>query len=155
MNKIYISRPDLHGMMNQLTRSIIDSPKKYKSIVGIANGGLAISNCLSYFLLLPHITITIRLRDDPEHENQWNREGWDDIKKPFLWVDDIIDSGDTLRYFKHFGYIQGVDFDVATLHWCPENSNGEKPDYYVATKKVTDWIVYPWEKEYEETIKTN
>ncbi len=153
MNKIYISRLDFHSMMNRLTRSIVDGPKKYKSIVGIANGGLAISNCLSYFLLLPHITITIRLRDGNIVDS--SLDGMEKVTTPFLWVDDIIDSGETLRFFKKWGYIQGVDFDVATLHWCPENSNGEKPDYYVTTKKVEDWIVYPWEKEYEETIKVS
>jgi hypoxanthine phosphoribosyltransferase len=153
MNKIYINRTDLHGMMNKLTRSIVDNSKKYKSIVGIANGGLAISNCLSYFLLLPHITITIRLRDGKAVDA--SLDGMEKVTKPFLWVDDIIDSGETLKYFKQQGYIQGVDFDVATLHWCPKNSRGERPDYYVATKEVTDWIVYPWEKEYEETIKAS
>jgi hypoxanthine phosphoribosyltransferase len=152
MSKIYLSPTELHLMMNQLASKIIQYRRSYKMIVGIANGGLNISNCLSYFLNIPHKTITIRFRDGIEHKTDCVESEIHHIEKPFLLVDDIIDSGATLRFFKQFEYVQGADFDVATLHWCKENSGGEKPDFYVATKNISDWIIYPWEKEYNERI---
>ena len=136
-------------MTNRLINQILQSRVHYKRVVGIANGGLTISYCLSYFLNIPHHTVFIRLRDGNGLDRLRLKQGMP-LERPFLLVDDIIDSGETLRVFKSFGYTQGLDFDVATLHWCAENKCGEQPDFYVSLKEKDDWIVYPWEKEYEE-----
>ena len=54
-----------------------------------------------------------------------------------LVVDDIVDSGETRDHFAFFTF--------ASLHVKPWAKT--MPDFYLHTTE--DWIVYPWEVEYE------
>ena len=66
-------------------------------------------------------------------------------KKNILIVDDISDSGHTLKHYKKQGYT------TATLD--VRNTTVTKPDYYCNWLETTDWIVYPWEKKDSKSIQ--
>lgn len=67
------------------------------------------------------------------------------IGKRILLVDDIVDSGRTVAYFKNMTQLkQPEQFVLVSLHYC--NGSVVTPNYYGATKDKNEWIIYPWER---------
>ena len=91
---------------------------KYKNIYGIPRGGLIIATILCYKLNLPIIM---------------NKE---EITKQTLIVDDICDSGKTLKEYE--------EQDTYTLFY-KENTQ-IKPTHHSKTVNQETWIVFPWEE---------
>ena len=60
-------------------------------------------------------------------------------------VDDICDSGKTLKQFKFEENIY-----TATLHW--KQSSEYQPNYFWEVAFENEWIVYPWENKDSEPI---
>lgn len=139
-------------MAQDLCSQIIPIQNKIEWVVGIERGGIPLSTWLAYTLGKKHTSIKISLYGDNDKKTGnphiWFGPHWDSIiKSPFLLVDDIVDSGETLKLFRELTVVDKAKYWVATLHWCKENSPNCKPDFYVETKAKDDWIVYPWEKE--------
>lgn len=132
-------------MLTNLCAQIIPIKDKFEWVVGIERGGLPISQWLSYALNKKHTSILISRYGDETHSS-FIKSRFDTlpIGHPFLLVDDIVDSGGTIDYFKKI--FQSTPYWVATLHWCEENSPHLKPDFYVDKKHKSEWIVYPWEE---------
>ncbi len=126
------------------------------TIIGIANGGLNISKPLANWLQCKHIEISIHFYDGDKIANKPYYANIPEFPLDvtnILLVDDILDSGKTIKYFMDTTkLVQGVNFKIATLHWNPDGELGLKPDYYVDNKRKNTWIVYPWEKEFVETL---
>lgn len=76
--------------------------------------------------------------------NGLNRLKFADYKRVLL-VDDIIDSGKTMKliFNRKFKFKK---LKVACLHWNPYNMCGIKPNFYAEKKYNSEWIVYPWEE---------
>lgn len=110
-----------------LAKQIKDSSVKIDSIYGIPSGGVPLAMELSKLLNIPLIG---------------SKE--DGVSETTLIVDDIVDSGDTIKGFVEGGYI------TATLH-CKESSKG-KPTFYMHNID-NNWIVYWWEGDEEGSIK--
>jgi hypoxanthine phosphoribosyltransferase len=74
--------------------------------------------------------------------------------KEILVVDDILDTGTTLKFFmEKTGLVHKENFKIATIHWNDRNGLlNLKPDYWVDKKKENTWIVYPWETEYSDVL---
>lgn len=124
----------------------------YSAIVSIANGGVPFGLFLDTHLRLKNYNITIQCRDGSNNiKNTPTIRGMNKISKlktPFLLVDDIVDSGTTLKHFQNkSGFKFGKDFHVASLFWCEENSPNLQPTFYHSKKYKKDWIVYPWERK--------
>jgi len=155
--KIYITDQDYSRMVINLCTQLLPIKDKFEWIVGIERGGLPISSYLSYALNKKHTSINISFYGDGDKPT-------DEVKSSLIWkdhfntlfyegvsfllVDDIVDSGRTIKFFKHItGITQNnkPTYWIATLHWCKENSPDCKPDFYVEEKNINDWIVYPWE----------
>ena len=150
MKKTYLDNQDFHRLCTELCSKILPFKNKFDWIVGIERGGVPISSWLSYVLNKNYTTVQISTYDTPRPViNLKNLPG-----TIFLLVDDIVDTGNTIRILESEGKIkQGSDFYLASLHWCPSNSPFCKPDFYVATKEKNEWIVYPWEKNMKKTQK--
>ena len=105
------------------------SKVKYRTIAGIARGGLIPAVILSHRLDIPMISITPRSLIT-DHDR-------------CLLVDEIYDSGTTIKQLKEIN--PGVHAAVL-FH------NIELPEIeYFATKDSLDeWIIFPWEKINEE-----
>ena len=113
-----ISWEEFDNLCYELANKIQASGKKYKSLTGIARGGLIVAVRLSHILGIPLVS---------------NGE---------LLVDDICDSGQTLKFRLRLKG-NGNNKDTATLHF--RDGAIIEPTHWVK-KKEDKWIVYPWEE---------
>ena len=120
-NKVYLSWDDINILVEDLCNTIASSGVQVKSITGIERGGLIPAVMISHKLSIPYVT---------------------KINKDTLVVDDICDTGETLK-----GIIAGY---TATLHYKP--TAVFTPDFY-AKEVGSDWLVYPWERKDSEAIQ--
>lgn len=120
-NKIYLCWDDINILVEDLCNTIKQSGAQIKSITGIERGGLIPAVMISHKLNIPYVTR---------------------INKNTLVLDDICDSGETLK-----NIVAGF---TATLHYKPTASF--TPDFY--SKEVsTEWIVYPWERSDSQAMQ--
>jgi hypoxanthine phosphoribosyltransferase len=120
-NKVYLSWDDINILVEDLCQTIASSGAEIKSITGIQRGGLIPAVMISHKLHIPFVSR---------------------INKDTLVVDDICDTGETLK--------NTIGMYTATLHYKPTAIF--TPDFY--SKEVgTEWIVYPWERNDSETIQ--
>lgn len=111
--------------------------KQYDCIVGLSRGGLIAGVHLSHLLKIPFYPIS------------WNRDGENftfPVGKSILVVDDICDSGETLKQVtKQYGKMAAVD--TATLIY--NTAQDFTPTYYsmiIDRNVFTQWIEFWWEK---------
>ena len=133
VKKVYVGWGELEESVSKLVSNI----KEIDYVIGIPRGGLIIAVMVSHRLGIKHMTI--------DHLEKLEEDGFDLIKKRILIVDDISDSGQTLKRYKKEGYT------TATLD--VRNSTITVPDHYVNWLDNTNWIVYPWEMKYSKTIQ--
>ena len=96
---------------------------------------------LSHRLGIKHMTI-----DHLEKlEGDIMMPNFDINKRKILIVDDISDSGQTLKSYKMQGHT------TATLD--VRNTTITKPDFYCNWLENTDWVVYPWERKDSKTVQ--
>ena len=129
MDKRFLSWNDIDKAINKIVATINNSEIKISAIGGMPRGGLVPAVIISHRLGIPFIS-------------QAN------IKNTFgniLIVDDICDSGKTLRQFKFEENIY-----TATLHW--KQSAEYQPHYFWEIAYENEWIVYPWENKDSKTI---
>lgn len=120
-NKVFVYWDDITILVDELCSTIATSGVQIKSITGIERGGLIPAVMISHKLNIPYTT---------------------KINKDTLVVDDICDSGETLK-----NMVAGY---TATLHY--KKTASFTPDFY--SKEVgEEWIVYPWERTDSETIQ--
>lgn len=131
--KKYIKWKELDKQVSYLSKKI----KNVDYVVGIPRGGLILAVMMSHKLNIKHMTI--------DHLEKLEEFDLNINKKNILIVDDISDSGHTLKHYKKQGYT------TATLD--VRNTTVTKPDYYCNWLETTDWIVYPWEKKDSKSIQ--
>jgi hypoxanthine phosphoribosyltransferase len=131
--KVFVTWNDIDHQVEKLANKI----KNVDYVVGIPRGGLVVAVIMSHKLGIKHITI--------DHLEKLEEFNLNIDKKKILIVDDISDSGQTLKHFKKQGYT------TATLD--VRNTTVTKPDFYCNWLETTDWIVYPWEKKDSKTIQ--
>ena len=120
-NKVFVYWDDISILVDELCSTIISSGVQIKSITGIERGGLIPAVMISHKLNIPYVN---------------------KINKDTLVVDDICDSGETLK-----NIVAGY---TATLHY--KKTASFTPDFY--SKEVgEEWIVYPWERNDSGTIQ--
>jgi len=127
--KHFVSWESYHKLVEELAREIKQSGKQYRYIYGVPRGGLILAIIISHLLDIPLIVGMASVAD----------------QKETLVVEDLVDTGETLKYYKQFH----PESDIAVLFvksWA-----SCKPTYYVATTK--DWIVFPYEKQSELVSK--
>jgi uncharacterized protein len=120
-NKMYLSWDDINVLVEDLCNTIATSGVEIKSIAGIKRGGLIPAVMVSHKLNIPYV---------------------DRINKDTLVVDDICDTGETLK--------KSIAMYTATLHYKP--TAGFTPDFY-AKEVGSDWIVYPWERKDSDAVQ--
>lgn len=129
MDKRYLNWNDVDRAINRLVASINSSEIKLDAVGGLPRGGLIPAVLLSHRLSIPFVA-------------QAN------IKNTFgniLIVDDICDSGRTLKQFKFEENVY-----TAALHW--KQSADYQPNYFWEIAYENEWIVYPWENKDSKTI---
>ena len=121
-----ISWNDIDEAIEILAKQIEDSKIHYEVIYGLARGGLVPAVMLSHRLKIPMVL---------NMEEVWRLK----VKnKNSLIVDDISDTGETLKYF----YDQ--KFDIATL-FVREHTSKITPKYNYKNINHDNWLLFPWE----------
>ncbi|MEN2973953.1 MAG: phosphoribosyltransferase family protein [Candidatus Caldarchaeales archaeon] len=143
-----VSWKRLEEIVEELSKKI-SRDYEFDLLVGILRGGLVVAHLLSDIMgideIYPigcssYVDVYKRSKLKIYHPLILN----DLKKKRVLVVDDVADSGVTLKSIieKVIAPKNPEDCKTATLHIKPWSIF--KPDYYV--EMVDAWIVYPWEK---------
>lgn len=124
MTKQYLTWEQIDEAIDNLANQIKESKIFIAGICGIPRGGLIPAVMLSHRLGIP---LTQRL------------------DKYVLIVDDICDSGETIRY--HIG----SKLPVATIHH--KSTAIVEPTFFAVVAEENIWYVYPWETQDSKTIQ--
>ena len=103
-----------------ISNHVRKSKRKLKNIYGIPRGGIVVAVRLSHLLSLPLI-----LDESLINSNT-------------LVVDDISDSGKTLKKYENYF--------IVTLYYHRQSVT--VPNYWVWEKKNNRWVEFPWEVPY-------
>lgn len=121
-----ISWDNINEAIESLAVQIEQANIHYEVIYGLARGGLVPAVMLSHRLNIPMVL---------NMEEVWRLK----VKnKSALIVDDISDTGETLRYF------DDQKFDIATL-FVREHTSKIKPKYSYKNINHDNWLLFPWE----------
>jgi len=119
-NKVYVGWDEITRLVENICQQIVESGMQITSITGVERGGLIPAVMISHILQIPYVT---------------------NIKKNTLVVDDICDTGHTLKNI--------VGTKTATLHY---KLTAEIQPTFFAKVVGPDWIVYPWERKDSEAL---
>ena len=129
-NKVYITWEGYDSYIDSITNWVRRSDFNLGAVYGLPRGGLPIAVSLSHKLHLPLLM------------DYYDRKIVTD--KKILVVDDIADTGHTLKDFENKHNI------ICTFHYHEQSII--EPDYWIH-KKDDDWIVYPWELNDSDEIQ--
>jgi len=112
-------------------------------ILGISRGGLIPATMLSYMLKVKKLSsVQVIHYDDNENELQLKiTEKLSIDSANILVVDDIVDSGKTLKLVKE--KLKSKNVKTAVIYYKIWSTI--TPDFYA--RKTTNWIIFPWEIE--------
>ena len=117
---------------------------KFKTIVGVAKGGLPLAVKLSNAYNIPMKVIAVKSYVDKKHVGlmveDFNCEDW---PGPILLVDDIVDTGLTFARLSTDLRLRGKD--ITTLALCYKDRSIHEPDYYLVNVDDQMWVNFPWE----------
>ncbi|MEA1983685.1 MAG: phosphoribosyltransferase family protein [Campylobacterota bacterium] len=145
--KQYYSYENFTKDTNSLIKEL--NPYEVEVIVGIARGGLTLSHCIAEGLEIRDVqTIRTELYDDTCKRQEISVFGschFESVKK-VLVVDDIADSGETLKEVMSYleSSFSDVEFMSATLFY--KKSSIYKPNFWI--NEAHNWIEFFWEKDF-------
>ena len=128
--KVYISWEGYDSYIDSITNWVKTSDLNLGAVYGLPRGGLPIAVSLSHRLHLPLLM------------DYYDRKIVTD--KKILVVDDIADTGHTLKDFENKHNI------ICTFHYHKQSI--VVPDYWIH-EKADKWIVYPWELNDSDEIQ--
>lgn len=132
------------------TKKLIKKVKSFEPevIVGIARGGLTLAHTVSEGLNVRDVqSIRTELYDDTEKRESITLFGscqFKDVKR-VLVVDDIADSGETLKaVMDNFSNLHpNIKFKSATLFY--KKTSKVEPHFWI--NEADEWIEFFWEKD--------
>ncbi|MEA2091409.1 MAG: phosphoribosyltransferase family protein [Campylobacterota bacterium] len=135
------------------TKKLLFDVKEFKPqvIVGIARGGLTLSHALAEGMDIREVqTLRTELYDKTckrEMLSIFGECSFNDATK-VLVVDDISDSGDTLKaVMSHLTLsFSGIEFKACTLFY--KQTSIYEPDFWI--NEADDWIDFFWERDFKD-----
>jgi hypoxanthine phosphoribosyltransferase len=113
-------------------------------IVGLARGGLIPAVILSHILGVKMIPVSYSSKKGEGEYKQYENTLPLIPEKKILIMDDIVDSGHTMKEVYEHYFAQAHNVDMATLYW--KEGSAIAPNYYWQSLKHDDpWIVFSWE----------
>lgn len=140
-------RNDTNKLLVMLRREHFDA------IVAIARGGLTLSHVVAEGLEIRAVqSIRTELYDKSQKREKITLFGscaFENAKR-VLVLDDISDSGETLRaVMEHFTtQFADIEFKSATLFY--KKTSVYEPDFWV--NEADDWIDFFWERDYQSPL---
>lgn len=129
IEKVFISWGDINAAVEILAGRISRSGLKLAAIGGLPRGGLVPAVMLSHKMGIPFVSQANIAK----------------VPGNILIVDDICDSGETLKQFKFEENVY-----TATIHH--KRSATIEPNFFHALAYENQWIVYPWENKDSDTV---
>ena len=133
------------------TNKLISKTKEFEPevIVGIARGGLTLSHAMAEGMDIREVqTLRTELYDKSCKRDELSIFGTCDFskKKKVLVVDDISDSGDTLKaIMSHLeSNFEDIEFKSATLYY--KKTSCYEPHFWI--NEATEWIDFFWERDF-------
>ena len=122
-----------------------------EGLVGIARGGLTLVHALAEGLKLRDVqTLRTELYDEMHKRDSFELFGVCDFrnKRRVLVVDDIADSGETLKQVMAYleAHFVDVEFQSVTLFYKP--SSLSEPHFWI--NEAHNWIEFFWEADFRE-----
>lgn len=145
--KRYVSYEELQKQCVFLAEKIEKSGFKPNMIVSITRGWLLSAYFLADLLGVKSIeTINITTRD---WTDSWEIRDATKIPKDFtdfkaLIVDDLVDSGKTMKYILDWYTFNPLETKIATI-FCKKDAT-LKPDFYVEEIPAEERIIFPYER---------
>lgn len=122
----------------------------FNCVIGLLRGGYLPAEAISRYLGIPLVIAKLSSYNDKIQgkielcDEVINR---DKIRGNVLIVDDLIDSGNTLKFFVN--YIKeyyNVDSVKTAVLWNKEVKRDIEPDFYSIMVPGDEWVVQPLEK---------
>lgn len=147
MNNLKPTYEEIDKAVRRMAALIKDLEMEFGAVLALARGGLIPGVILSKALSLPLMVANYSSKrgngDDQDHDNVLPIY---ENKKPLLIIDDICDTGRTLREVVDFYSSKNVSVYTAVLHFKNINVPPIFPDFRWQTiPQDSGWIVYPWE----------
>lgn len=140
MSKYIVSIEEFLSAKENLKEQIIKSNIKYDCIVANLRGGFFLADILSRELEIPYMVTRISLRDSKMFDDRClNHELTFDNSKNYLFVDDLVDSGETVKQLER---LKMVDVAVIFRNMKVESS---KRIYHYKELPENTWIDFFWE----------
>ena len=129
MEKLYLTWNDIENAVEKLAVDITNSKIEIAAVGGLPRGGLIPAVLLSHKMNIPFVSqANVKL-----------------IPGNILIVDDICDTGKTLKPFK-------FESNVYTAAIYHKISAMVEPNFWFKLANEDEWIVYPWEQKDSQTI---
>jgi hypoxanthine phosphoribosyltransferase len=146
MNKLFLSPLQCEDAYNACLKELVIriSPKDIDLIVAPMYGAFWFAKKLAKDWQLPWTGIELS-----RSRNVFSNDIEKFKNKRLLLVDDIYDTGKTLKYFNDYFMFKSLNMLTLTSKSYTPNIKGNKVIYgkYI---EPHFWVVFPWEKEYEE-----
>ena len=134
------------------TNTLVSQMKEFdpQCVVGIARGGLILSHCIAEGLGIRDVqSLRTELYDDMQKRDKisvFNTTKFKKNVKRVMVVDDIADSGDTLKAVldELKSKNKDIEFKAATLFY--KRTSVHKPEYWI--NEAHEWIEFFWEKDF-------
>ena len=147
MRLLHPTYDDIHNACVGLAHQIQLYDMKLDVIVGVSRGGLVPANTLSQILDVPLIPVSYSSKkgkgDDKNHHNQLPLIA----DKTILILDDICDSGLTLKEIATFYTLKpGNKIYTAAIYFKAIQNPPIIPNLmWVTIPEHSDWVIFPWE----------
>lgn len=129
VEKVFLSWGDIQAAVEILASRITTSGLQLAAIGGLPRGGLIPAVMLSHKMGIPFVSQANIAK----------------VPGNILIVDDICDSGETLKQFKFEENVY-----TATIHH--KRSAIIEPNFFYQLAYENQWIVYPWENKDSDTV---
>lgn len=117
-----VSWDEIFSLCNQLAWKILNNDNNYKGIYGVPCGGIVPALILSQMTRIPFI-------------------GEFKATKDILVVEEIVDTGRTLKSFQKYG------MDLVCLY-KRKGIEVEGIKYFCSEEDEATWLIFPWDNEY-------
>ena len=147
VNKQYFTMIQVRNALEKIADRMAEDNWEPDVIMGINRGGCIPGIYLSHRLNKPHEALDVRLRDHKAKPDLRNLEKAYAFQKKILIIDDINDTGETLKSIsKYFNkYSQKIKYAVIV----DNKTSLFSVDYYgtqIDKSIDSSWIVFPWEE---------